>query len=158
MLFPTLSGVGWQWVATTSAAAHNWLGNYTLDLFRLESKVNPTPKAFWYNFVCALINTRSMLFLMLNIFSQFLTELWPWSTSEFLCSISCELICGFRSNCVYALLLTRCRFGWMNNIFCSFSTELWPLIDVEILFVLNILWTNWWILIKFCKCIDIDKM
>ena len=43
----------------------------------------------------------------------------PWSTLEFcLCSISCELICGFRSNFVYALILTRCRFGWLNNIFC----------------------------------------
>ena len=72
-------------------------------------------------------------------------------------SISCELICGFRSNFVYALILTRCRFGWLNNIFRSFSTELWPLIDVEISFLLNILWTNWWILVNFC-CIDIDKM
>ena len=32
------------------------------------------------------------------------------------------------------------------------------LIDAEISFMLNILWTNWRILIKFCKCIDIDKM
>ena len=31
----------------------------------------------------------------------------------YLCSISCELICGFRSNFVYALILTRCRFGWL---------------------------------------------
>ena len=79
--------------------------------------------------------------------------------SEFcLCSISCELICGFWSDFVYALILTRCRFGWLNNIFRSFSTELWPLFDVEISFMPNILWTNWWILIKFCKCTDIDKM
>ena len=83
----------------------------------------------------------------------------PWLMSEFrLCSISWELICGFWSKFVYALILTRCRFGWLNNIFCSFSTELWPLIDVEILYMLNILWTSWWILIKFCKCIDTDKM
>ena len=95
-------------------------------------------------------------------FCQFFTELQsygPWSTSEFcLCSISCELICGFRSNFVYALILSRCRFGWLNKIFRSFSTELWPLIDVEMSFMLNILWTNRWILIKFCRCIDIDKM
>ena len=59
---------------------------------------------------------------------------------------------------LYALILTSCRFGWLYKIFCSFSTELWPLMDAEISFVLNILWTNWWILIKFYKCIDIDKM
>ena len=82
----------------------------------------------------------------------------PWSTSEFcLCSIFCELICGFRWNFVFALILTRCRFGWLNNIFFHFQ-ELWPLIDAEISFMINILWTSWWILIKFCKCIDIDKM
>ena len=56
----------------------------------------------------------------------------PWSTSEFcLCSVSCELICEFRSNFVYALILKRCRFGWLNNISRSFSTELWPLIDIK---------------------------
>ena len=69
-----------------------------------------------------------------------------------------ELICGFQSNLVYALILTICRFRWLNNIFRSFSKELWPLIDAEISFMLNILWINWWILIKFCECIDIDKM
>ena len=98
-----------------------------------------------------MINTRSILFLMLIIFGQFLQSCGPWSMSEFcLCSISYELICGFRSNFVYTLILTRCIFRWLNNIFCSFSTELWPLIYVEILFMLIILWTNWWILSEFC--------
>ena len=63
-----------------------------------------------------------------------------------------------RQKLVYVLILTRCRFGWFNNSFRSFSTELWPLIDLEIPFMLNILWINWWILIKFCKCIGIDKI
>ena len=30
-------------------------------------------------------------------------------------------------------------------IFPNFSTELWPLIDFRIMFMLNILWNNWWI-------------
>ena len=30
-------------------------------------------------------------------------------------------------------------------IFLNFSTELWPLIDFRIMFMLNILWNNWWI-------------
>ena len=46
----------------------------------------------------------------------------------------------------------------MRVIFGQFLTELWPLIDIIILFMLNILWINLWISIKFCICIDIDKM
>ena len=44
----------------------------------------------------------------------------------------------------------------MHNIFGQILTELWPLIDVRILFMLNILWINLWISIKFC--IVTDKM
>ena len=46
----------------------------------------------------------------------------------------------------------------MHIIFGQFLTELWPLIDVRILFMLNILWINLWNSIKFCLCIDIDKV
>ena len=48
----------------------------------------------------------------------------------------------------------------MHVIFGQFlkKTELWLLIDVRILFMLNILWINLWILIKFCIYIDTDKM
>ena len=46
----------------------------------------------------------------------------------------------------------------MHIIFGQFLTELWPLSDVRILFLLRILWINLWILIKFCICIDIDKV
>ena len=35
---------------------------------------------------------------------------------------------------------------WLIHIiFPNFSTELWLLIDFRIMFVLNILWNNWWI-------------
>ena len=99
-----------------------------------------------------MIYSRSLLYLIHIVLVNF-QDYGRWSTSEFcLCLISCELICEFRSNFVYALVLTRCRFWWLNNIFRSFSTVLWPLIDVKILFMLNILWINWWILIQFCKC------
>ena len=77
---------------------------------------------------------------------------------NFLCSISCELICGFRSNFVCGLILTNCRLGMIEQYVSFILTELCPLVDIDILFMLNILLTNWWILIKFCKCIDIDKM
>ena len=45
----------------------------------------------------------------------------------------------------------------MHIIFRQFLTELWPLIDLRILFMLNILWINWWISFKFCICIDIES-
>ena len=56
------------------------------------------------------------------------------------------------------ILYTRSMLYLMHIIFGQFLTELWPLIDVRILFMLNILWINLWISIKFCICIDIDKM
>ena len=35
---------------------------------------------------------------------------------------------------------------WLIHIiFLNSSTELWPLIDFRIMFMLNILWNNWWI-------------
>ena len=59
---------------------------------------------------------------------------------------------------VYALINTRSMLYLMHVIFGQFLTELWPLIDVRILFMFNILWIDLWISIKFCICIDIDKM
>ena len=59
---------------------------------------------------------------------------------------------------VYALINTRSMLFLKHVIFGQFLTEFWPLIDVRILFMLNILWINLWISIKFCICIDIDKM
>ena len=46
----------------------------------------------------------------------------------------------------------------MHIVFGPSLTELWPLIDVRILFMLNILRINLCIAIKFCICIDIEKM
>ena len=35
---------------------------------------------------------------------------------------------------------------WLIHIiFLNFSTELWPLIEFRIMFMLTILWNNWWI-------------
>ena len=45
-------------------------------------------------------------------------------------------------NFVYSLKVTRSRFGLLAIIFCKFVTELWPLIDVRILFLLNIFRKN----------------
>ena len=45
----------------------------------------------------------------------------------------------------------------MHITFGRFVTELWPLTNVRILLMLNILWINLWISIKFCVCVDIDK-
>ena len=50
---------------------------------------------------------------------------------------------------------------WLIHIiFPNFSTELWPQIDFRIMFMLNILWNNWWIwsnlvdTLIFCLCQD----
>ena len=52
-----------------------------------------------------------MLYLTHIIFGQFLTELWPFINVRILfCSISCELICGFRSYFVYVLILGHFHF------------------------------------------------
>ena len=48
-------------------------------------------------------------------FVNFEQRYGPCLTSDFLCSISCELICGFRSNCVYALIITKCRLGMIEQ-------------------------------------------
>ena len=48
--------------------------------------------------------------------------------------------------------------GLLPVIFRKFVTELWPLIDVIILYALDILRTSGQSLIIFCICIDIDKI
>ena len=83
-----------------------------------------------------------MLYLMHVIFGLLFNRVMALDRRQNFVYAQCELICGFRSNFIYALILTRYRFGLLNNIFCPFSTELWPLMDVEISFMLNILWTN----------------
>ena len=48
--------------------------------------------------------------------------------------------------------------AWMKTNFGKFATELLPLIDVRIVFLLNILKTNRPIKTKFCIYIIIDKI
>ena len=51
---------------------------------------------------CVCIDKYKIHVVSHVIFGPFLTELWPLiSVRICLCSISCELICGFRSNFVY---------------------------------------------------------
>ena len=70
---------------------------------------------FSSNFAWALISGRSGLGWQWA-FCQFWTALWPlFGVRFFLCSISCELICGFRSNFVCALILTKCRLGMIEQ-------------------------------------------
>ena len=40
---------------------------------------------------------------------------------------------------LYAFILAFSRLGFLPVMFCLFITELWPLIDVRILFLLNVL-------------------
>ena len=65
---------------------------------------------------------------------------------------------NFDQNFVYALINTRSMFFLMHIIFGQFLTGLWPLINIRILFMLNILGINLWLSIRFCICVDIDKI
>ena len=54
--------------------------------------------------------------MAMGFFVNFEQRYGPCLASDFfLCSISCELICGFRSNFVYALILTKCRLGMIEQ-------------------------------------------
>ena len=53
-------------------------------------------------------------------------------------SISSEQMDEFLLNFVYALINKRFILYLMHVVFGQFLTELWPLIDVRILFMLNI--------------------
>ena len=59
-------------------------------------------------------------------------------------SISWDQTNGIGLNFVYALILTRSRLGLLKCQFSQIYNELWSLIDVGILFPLNILRTNGW--------------
>ena len=54
------------------------------------------------------------------------------------CSISSEQIYRILPTFVYALLSIRSRLGLLHTILQAFVIEFWPLIDVRILFLLNI--------------------
>ena len=61
-------------------------------------------------------NVFLFVFLLLFFFVNFEQRYGPCLGPDFfLCSISCELICGFRSNFVYALILTKCRLGMIEQ-------------------------------------------
>ena len=71
---------------------------------------------FSSNFAWTLISGRSGLGWQWAFFVNFEQHYGPCLMSDFfLCPISCELICGFRSNFVYALILTKCRHGMIEQ-------------------------------------------
>ena len=90
---------------------------------------------FWWNFVYAV------LWLAHETFLIFLTALWPLIGGK---------ISIIRNNEWILIKFCLCIDIWsmlwlIHIIFPNFSTELWPLIDFRIVFMLNILWNNWWI-------------
>ena len=118
--------------------------------------------SFWPIFFkfCMEIDIREEWFGMaMDFFCQFWTALRPlFGVRFFYAQYLVNWFVDFDQILYMHWYWQNVDLGWLNNMFCSFLTTLWPLIDFNILFMLNILWTNWWILIKFCKCIDIDKV
>ena len=101
-----------------------------------------------------LINTRSMLFLMHNIFGQFLTMLWPLINVRIFFMINILWINLWISIKFCICIVTDKMQIWMIEQYFLFIFNRVMALD----WCWNFLWTNWWILIKFCKCIDTDKM
>ena len=91
---------------------------------------------FWWNFcVCRL-------WLAHEIFLNLSTELCPLIDVRILIFRNNEWILIKFCLCIeiYGPFLLQ-----MHIIFPNFSTELWPLIDFRIMFMLIVLWNNWWI-------------
>ena len=73
-------------------------------------------------------------------------------------SISLEQIDKMRPNFVYPLSLTRSTLVSLANLHSNIFVGLRPLIDVRILFLLNVLRTNLQNETKFCIHITIDNI
>ena len=76
--------------------------------------------SFWPIFfkLCMDIDIRQEWFgmAMSFFFVNFEQRYGPCLTSDYFhCPLTCELICGFRSNFVYALILTKCRLGMIEQ-------------------------------------------
>ena len=74
------------------------------------------------------------------------------------CSISWEGIDRFRPNFVCTSPLTGSILGSLPVLFPKILMGLWPLIEVRILFLLNILRMNWQNQTKFCMHIKIIRV
>ena len=95
---------------------------------------------------------------MSSNFSKFATELRPLIDVriEFLRNIL-KTNGPIKTKFCIHLIIDKIYVGKLNHcFFCKFATELRPLIDVRILFLLNIWRTNKQIETKFCKHVIID--
>ena len=83
---------------------------------------------FWWNFVYeSFLNCSTELWLLIDVkISIFRNNDWILDKKKFMYWY------------IWSLL-------WLIHIFPNLPTELWPLIDSRIMFMLNILWNNWWI-------------
>ena len=120
----------------------------------------------WPDFASALILTRSRLGMLRVSFCKFIRELWPLIDVKisFPLNILRQQVNGIWPKFAYALgILTRSRLELLRVSFHKLITQLQPLIDVRILFPVNILRTNclrtnWWNLTNFFMCIYIGKI
>ena len=93
---------------------------------------------FWWNYVYVVLRLT-----FTDLFNSVMALDWYYNFIFF--------ISIFRNNEWILIKLCLCidiiwSMLWLIHIFfLNFSTELWPLIDFRIMFMLNILWNNWWI-------------
>ena len=90
--------------------------------------------------VCSVVTNSDIKF------SRFQQSYGPWLMLNFhFFWISLEIIKEFFNKILF-MHWYICSMLWLIRIiFPNFSTELWSLIDFRIMFMLNILWNNWWI-------------
>ena len=91
---------------------------------------------FWWSFVYAVLRLSHEIFL------NFSTELWPLIDAKISIFRNNEWILIKKK--IYALIY-MIHAVIKHIILLNFSTELWPLIDFTNMYMLNILWNNWWI-------------
>ena len=75
---------------------------------------------------------------------------FSWTFQQSLWLLIGAKVSIFRNNEWILIKFCLCIDIWsmlwlIHIIFPNFSTQLWPLIDFRIMFMLNILWNNWWI-------------
>ena len=140
---------------------NSFINNRVIALDWCKNVVSWLLSSFWLIFfkLCMDIDIRKEWFGIatgLNAFINNKVMALDWCKNVFFLNI-------FRTNgwillkfyiCIYMLINTRSMLFLMHVIFRQFLSELWPLIDVRFFFMLNILWINMWILIRFCICID----
>ena len=145
----------------------NFLSHFSVRPSKLKLDTHVYLFLYFFSFLCSKFQT--IKFFVTLFCEAFKVETW------YIHEQGVVLLCAPNTNSqnilvplffFFFLSLQLAKINMYMGVYevCSltlcyiFITELWPLIDVRILFPLNIFNTNWWISTKFCICIDTHKI